>query len=143
MRSIKRATQREKQFVKKLCQMEKTKIMRIMRKGNSSSELALNMPAEEWQKSGTAYFIGVRRLFPAACPLELALSPESMTGVNREREQKGRRSASHRRVTSLPSCSSRRRTPCCCYACTSWQWVTAWVRPGRSFPRPSCASGRQ
>lgn len=145
-RSIKRATERGKQFVKKLCQMEQTKIMRRMRKGNSSSKFALNMPAgEQRQKRGAAYCMGVGRLFPAAAhPLVLALCPELLIGDNREEgEQKGKRSPSHRRITRLPSCSSRRRTPCCCYACTSWQWVTAWVRPGRSFLHPSCASGRQ
>lgn len=121
------------------------KIMRRMRKGNSSSKFALNMPAGERQKRGAAYCMGVGRLFPAAArPLVLALCPELLIGDNREEgEQKGKRSPSHRRITRLPSCSSRRRTPCCCYACTSWQWVTAWVRPGRSFLHPSCASGRQ
>lgn len=65
--------------------------MRRMRKGNSSSEFALNMPAGERQKRGAAYCMGVGRLFPAAArPLVLAPCPELLTGDNREEgEQKG------------------------------------------------------
>lgn len=89
--ALKEPLNEENNLLKKLCQMEQTKIMLRMRKGNSSSEFALNMPAGERQKRGAAYCMGVGRLFPAAArPLVLAPCPELLTGDNREEgEQKG------------------------------------------------------
>lgn len=81
-----------------------------MRKGNSSSELALNMPAGERQKRCAAYCMGVGRLFPvAARPLVLALlRPELLMGGG-ETGRKGSRRGREVRPTGASPVSRRVR----------------------------------
>lgn len=79
--------------------MEETKIMRRMRKGNSSSEFALNMPAGERQRRGAAYCMSVGRLFPpvsfGACAASRAADGGGDNGEGGEQKGK-KRSPSHR-----------------------------------------------
>lgn len=91
--------------------------MQRMRKGNSSSELALNMPAEERQRSDASQFHPSEETASGGLSFGICAASRADEGLGRDKgEQKGKfvPQACH-----LSGRSSRRRTPCCCCACTS------------------------
>lgn len=85
--------------------MEETKIMRRMRKGNSSSEFALNMPAGERQRRGAAYCMSVGRLFP---PVSFGACAASRAADGGGGGQRGGRGAEGEEEKSVPQAVSRR-----------------------------------